>query len=155
MMHKPFVKTFLLLFLISKCEAFPGHVGYASGPKCYKEVEVKCVDVPKKEKHVKCELILDITYTEECDHSKLVHCDEETVKVHSTSDNTLVVSKNTDHNKDCINNINKECHLVPKEEVNKVCKTIVSTVYVEECHDIIHPFCDCGNIPLDVCYKHI
>ena len=46
----------------SKREAKNGHIGYASCPNCYDEIEVRCVDIPQQEEHEECDLIFDITY---------------------------------------------------------------------------------------------
>ena len=113
------------------------------------------MDIPKEEEHEECDLILDITYVEECDHATTTHCEEEFTQVHNTSDYSPVVHHDSHHGTKCHDKKDKECHKIPKEDIHEECKTIVNTVIVEECEEIPHARCDCGFLPLHVCHKHL
>merc|ERR1711970_36110 len=87
-----------------------GHA-YHNGPHCHDKKDYQCHKVPKQQEHEECyvdyDIIVDVTYIEECEYVVITHCKEE------------------------------QCHKHPKENTRKIpkqtCKKIVDTIYIEEC----------------------
>ena len=140
-----------MILSISSIDQDVRHVRFLGGPHCYNELETKCIKVPKDIEETECDLILDITYVEECDHKVITRCEEESTKIVKDKKDT----HDSDHNTKCYNTKEKDCIRIPKEDVHEECKNFVRTVYEEECHEVEKPRCDCGFLPLDVCYRNI
>jgi len=62
---------------------------HTSGPYCYDHKDYQCRKKPKHETHEEChveyDVVVDVTYIEECEHIEVTTCVEEKRKVHKTS----------------------------------------------------------------------
>merc|ERR1739845_167371 len=126
--------------------ANPGghHFGHAyhDGPHCHDKKDHQCHKKPKQQEHEECyvdyDIIVDVTYIEECEYVVITHCNEEHEQVyHKRSANP------GDHGYSsgpyCEDKKEKQCHKHPKE---KTCKKIVDTIYIEECEERIYTHCE-------------
>merc|ERR1711970_502182 len=130
-------------------------------PQCHNKKEQQCYKKPKHETHEECyvgyDVVVDITYIEECEHIEITTCEEESRKVHKTShevghDSKVVDEYEEHHHFDfdtgphCTTKKDKQCSKHPKEESHKVpktlCKKIVDTIYIEECEEVVTVHCE-------------
>ena len=88
-----------LILLLSSSLAFGGlslnkrevanRQSHTSGPYCYDHKDYQCRKKPKHETHEEChveyDVVVDVTYIEECEHIEITTCVEEKRKVHKTS----------------------------------------------------------------------
>merc|ERR1739838_480614 len=70
-------------------EAEPSHVGQHSGPHCHDKKDHQCHKKPKQQEHEEChvdyDIIVDVTYIEECEYVVITHCEEEHEQVYHNS----------------------------------------------------------------------
>merc|ERR1712033_124723 len=118
--------------------ANPGghHFGHAyhDGPHCHDQKDHQCHKTPKQQEHEECyvdyDIIVDVTYIEECE---VVDAHHESYEgdYHKRSANP------GDHGHSsgpyCEDKKEKQCHKHPKENTRKIpkqtCKKIVDTIY--------------------------
>merc|ERR1711970_1623560 len=66
-----------------------GSHGYSSGPHCQDKKDHQCHKIPKQSEHDKChveyDVVVDVTYIEECEYVVTTHCKEEHRQVHHSS----------------------------------------------------------------------
>merc|ERR1712029_992698 len=157
--------------------ANPGghHFGHAyhDGPHCHDKKDHQCHKKPKQQEHEECyvdyDIIVDVTYIEECEYVVITHCNEEHEQVYHNShivkgESEVVDAHHEDYAGDyhkrsanpgdhghssgpyCEDKKEKQCHKHPKENTRKIpkqtCKKIVDTIYVEECEERIHTHCE-------------
>ena len=151
-------------------EAEPSHVGYHSGPHCHDKKDHQCHKTPKQQHHEEChveyDIVVDVTYIEECEYVVITHCEEEHQQVHHNShivghDSQVVDhyqsghyghggyhkrSADPGHQHHCEDKKEMQCHKHPKENSRKIpkqeCKKIVDTIYIEQCEERIHTHCE-------------
>ena len=161
---------------VEKREAQPDHhhghvVGYVNhnhpvGPhKCKDRKEKQCHKIPHHAAHDDCEVIVDVTYIEECEHIVSTHCHEDHTKVHHEShvvghDSHVVAhehygKRDADHHHHhhayshgpkCHDKVDNHCYKVPKDHSHKKCKTTVDTTTTEECADITTTLCEYDGV---------
>merc|ERR1712234_88274 len=88
-------KMQVLVILLSASAVFgaaapeAGSHGYSSGPHCHDKKDHKCHKIPKQSAHDEChteyDIVVDVTYIEECEHVVTTHCEEEHQQVHHSS----------------------------------------------------------------------
>merc|ERR1712082_483608 len=65
-----------------------GHA-YHNGPHCHDKKEHQCHKKPKQQEHEECyvdyDIIVDVTYVEECEYVVITHCEEEHEQVYHNS----------------------------------------------------------------------
>merc|ERR1719435_544512 len=135
---------------------------HTSGPYCYDHKDYQCRKKPKHETHEEChveyDVVVDVTYIEECEHIEVTTCVEEKRKVHKTSHevghDSKVVDEYDEHQHhygyntgpQCQTRKDKQGQKHPKEESHKVprtlCKKIVDTIYIEECEEVVTVRCE-------------
>merc|ERR1712236_50170 len=151
-----------------------GHA-YHNGPHCHDKKDYQCHKVPKQQHHEECyvdyDIIVDVTYIEECEYVVITHCEEEHEQVyhnsHIVGGESQVVDAHhesyghggyghggyhkrsaqpggTGHQ--CHDKKEQQCHKHPKENTRKIpkqtCKKIVDTIYIEECEKRIYTHCE-------------
>merc|ERR1739838_310067 len=170
-----------LVFLLSSTLVFgaaspdPGHQSYSSGPHCQDKKDHQCHKIPKQSEHEEChveyDVIVDVTYLEQCEYVVTTYCEEEYQQVHLSSsiighDSQVVDVHNEGHYGHdghhkraavageqgysspprCEDKKDKQCQKYPKETSRKIpkniCKKIVDTVYIEECEEIVTTQCE-------------
>merc|ERR1712121_125272 len=139
-----------------------GHIEYQQhdGPHCHDKKDQQCHKIPKEQEHEECyvdyEIVVDVTYIEECQYVTKTYC----------HDSRVVDEYHADHyghdgyrkrsadageygyysGPKCEDKKEQECHKHPHENSRKIpkttCKKIVDTIYIEECEEIIHPVCE-------------
>merc|ERR1711982_251355 len=151
-----------------------GSHGYSSGPHCHDKKDHQCHKIPKQSEHDEChveyDVVVDVTYIEECEYVVTTHCQEEHQQVHHSShvvghDSQVVGVHHSGHSyggyhkRDadagdhgyssgpyCEDKKDKQCHKHPKENTRKIpkqtCKKIVDTIYIEECEERIYTHCE-------------
>ena len=155
-----------------------GHIEYQQhdGPHCHDKKDQKCHKVPKEQEHEECyvdyEIVVDVTYIEQCEYVTRTYCHEEQESSYHHSrivghDSRVVGEYHEDHyghggdyhkraanpgnhgyytGPQCEDKKEQECHKHPHENSRKIpkttCKKIVDTIYIEECEEIIHTVCD-------------
>merc|ERR1712066_1025575 len=148
-----------------------GHA-YHNGPHCHDKKEHQCHKKPKQQEHEECyvdyDIIVDVTYVEECEYVVITHCEEEHEQVYHNShiiegQSEVVDAHHESYEGDyhkrsanpgdhghssgpyCEDKKEKQCHKHPKENTRKIpkqtCKKIVDTIYIEECEERIHTVC--------------
>eukprot|EP00091_Calanus_sinicus_P004272 TRINITY_DN1450_c0_g1_i4.p1 TRINITY_DN1450_c0_g1~~TRINITY_DN1450_c0_g1_i4.p1 ORF type:complete len:115 (+),score=31.11 TRINITY_DN1450_c0_g1_i4:28-372(+) len=73
--------------------ANPGghHFGHAyhDGPHCHDQKDYQCHKTPKQQHHEECyvdyDIVVDVTYIEECEYVVITHCQEEHEQVYHNS----------------------------------------------------------------------
>merc|ERR1739845_307829 len=131
--------------------ANPGghHFGHAyhDGPHCHDKKDHQCHKKPKQQEHEECyvdyDIIVDVTYIEECEYVVITHCNEEHEQVYHNSHIVKGESEVVDaHHEDYAGDYHKR----PKENTRKIpkqtCKKIVDTIYIEECEERIYTHCE-------------
>ena len=141
------------------------HVRYENhnhpvGPhKCKDITQQVCTKIPHHNAKDVCEVIVDVTYIEECEDVISTHCHEDYTEVHHESHvvghDTHVVGHHGYHRRDadnhhhhhhhgpkCHDKHHSQCHKVPKDHSHKVCNTLVSTTTTEECKNIATAHCE-------------
>merc|ERR1712106_109905 len=88
-------KMQVLVLLISASAVFGaaspagGSHGYSSGPQCHDKKDHNCHKIPKQSAHDEChveyDVVVDVTYIEECEYVVTTHCQEEHQQVHHSS----------------------------------------------------------------------
>merc|ERR1712055_144805 len=72
---------------LAKREAL--HHSHITDPQCHNKKSQQCYKKPKHETHEECyveyDVVVDITYIEECEHTEITTCEEESRKVQKTS----------------------------------------------------------------------
>merc|ERR1712090_45208 len=129
----------------------------------------------QKNKNMKCyvdyEIVVDVTYIEECQYGTKTYCHEEQESRYHHSrivghDSRVVDEYHADHyghdgyhkrsadageygyysGPKCEDKKEQECHKHPHENSRKIpkttCKKIVDTIFIEECEEIIHTVCE-------------
>jgi hypothetical protein len=154
-----------------------GHIEYQQhdGPHCHDKKDQQCHKIPKEQEHEECyvdyEIIVDVTYIEECQYVTKTYCHEEQESRYHHSrivghDSRVVDEYHADHygqndyhkrsadageygyysGPKCEDKKEQECHKHPHENSRKIpkttCKKIVDTIYIEECEEIIHTVCE-------------
>merc|ERR1712106_170673 len=151
-----------------------GSHGYSSGPQCHDKKDHNCHKIPKQSAHDEChveyDVVVDVTYIEECEYVVTTHCQEEHQQVHHSShvvghDSQVVGVHHGDHSHGgyhkraaeagshgyssgphCEDKKDKQCQKHPKENSRKIpkqiCKKVVDTTYIEECEEIITTHCE-------------
>ena len=65
------------------------HHSHTDGPHCYDKKDQQCYKKPKHETHEEChveyDVVIDVTYIEECEHIEITTCEEEKRQVHKSS----------------------------------------------------------------------
>merc|ERR1712055_1079498 len=176
-------KMKLLVVLLSTTLVYgaakPGHEGHIEyqhheGPHCHDNKDQQCHKIPKEEEHEEChvdyEIVVDVTYIEECQYVTRTYCHEEQETSYHHSrivghDSKVVGEYHEDHyghddyhkrsaqpgghhytGPQCQDKQEQECHKHPHENSRKIpkttCKKIVDTIYIEECEEIIHTVCE-------------
>merc|ERR1712029_1294349 len=112
----------------------------------------QCHKKPKQQEHEECyvdyDIVVDVTYIEECEYVVITHCSEEHEQVYHNS-HMRSANPGEDHGYSsgpyCEDKKEKQCHKHPKENTRKIpkqtCKKIVDTVYIEECEERIYTQC--------------
>ena len=148
-----------------------GHA-YHNGPHCHDKKEHQCHKKPKQQEHEECyvdyDIIVDVTYVEECEYVVITHCEEEHEQVYHNSHiiegQSEVVDAHHEHyggdyhkrsaqpgedlhaGHQCHDKKEQQCHKHPKENTRKIpkqtCKKIVDTIYIEECEERIYTHCE-------------
>ena len=148
-----------------------GHA-YHNGPHCHDKKEHQCHKKPKQQEHEECyvdyDIIVDVTYVEECEYVVITHCEEEHEQVYHNSHiiegQSQVVDAHHEHyggdyhkrsaqpgedlhaGHQCHDKKEQQCHKHPKENTRKIpkqtCKKIVDTIYIEECEERIYTHCE-------------
>merc|ERR1711862_727885 len=170
-------KMQVLVLLLSASAVFGagshGSHGYSSGPHCHDKKDHQCHKIPKQSEHDEChveyDVVVDVTYIEECEYVVTTHCKEEHQQVHHSShvvghDSQVVGVHHSGHSyggyhkrdadagshgyssgPHCEDKKDKQCHKHPKENSRKIpkqiCKKVVDTTYIEECEEIITTHC--------------
>ena len=68
-----------------------GHIEYQQhdGPHCHDKKDHQCHKKPKQQEHEECyvdyDIIVDVTYIEECEYVVITHCQEEHEQVYHNS----------------------------------------------------------------------
>merc|ERR1739838_137976 len=66
-----------------------GSHGYSSGPQCHDKKDHQCHKKPKQQEHEEChveyDIVVDVTYIEECEYVVITHCEEEHEQVYHNS----------------------------------------------------------------------
>merc|ERR1711982_90052 len=151
-----------------------GSHGYSSCPHCHDKKDHQCHKIPKQSEHDEChveyDIVVDVTYIEECEYVVTTHCKEEHQQVHHSShvvghDSQVVGVHHSGHSyggyhkrdadagshgyssgPHCEDKKEKQCHKHPKENSRKIpkqiCKKVVDTTYIEECEEIITTHCE-------------
>jgi len=168
----------VLVLLLSASAVFGagshGSHGYSSGPHCHDKKDHQCHKIPKHSEHDEChveyDVVVDVTYIEECEYVVTTHCKEEHQQVHHSShvvghDSQVVGVHHSGHSyggyhkrdadagshgyssgPHCEDKKDKQCHKHPKENSRKIpkqiCKKVVDTTYIEECEEIITTHCE-------------
>ena len=166
----------LLSATLAYAAANPGYGhAYHNGPHCHDKKEHQCHKKPKHQEHEECyvdyDIIVDVTYIEECEYVVITHCEEEHEQVYHNSHiahgQSHVVDVHHDDHYDhgsyhkrsakagengyssghnCKDKKIKECSKQPDVETRKIprsiCKKVVDTIYIEECEEIIHTQCE-------------
>merc|ERR1711862_505416 len=133
--------------------ANPGghHFGHAyhDGPHCHDQKDHQCHKTPKQQEHEECfvdyDIIVDVTYIEECEYVVITHCSEEHEQVYHNShivkgESAVVDAHHEDYAGDyhkrsanpgdhgyssgpyCEDKKEKQCHKHPKENTRKIPK---------------------------------
>merc|ERR1739838_740430 len=150
-----------------------GHA-YHNGPHCHDKKEHQCHKKPKHQEHEECyvdyDIIVDVTYIEECEYVVITHCEEEHEQVyhnsHIVGGDSQVVDAHQEHyghggyhkraadageqgyssGPHCEDKKEQQCHKHPHENTRKIpkqtCKKIVDTIYIEECEERIYTHCE-------------
>ena len=153
-----------------------GHIEYQQheGPHCHDKKDQQCHKIPKQQEHEECyvdyEIIVDVTYVEECEYVTRTYCHEEQESSYHHSrivghDSKVVDEYHVDNyghddyhkrsadagghyysGPQCEDKKEQQCHKHPHENSRKIpkttCKKIVDTIYIEECEEIIHTVCE-------------
>jgi hypothetical protein len=159
--------------------ANPGghHFGHAyhDGPHCHDQKDYQCHKTPKQQHHEECyvdyDIIVDVTYIEECEYVVITRCQEEHEQVYHNSHIVQGESQVVDATHQqygygngygkrsadagqqgyssgpyCQDQKEQQCHKHPKENTRKIpkqtCKKIVDTIYIEQCEERIHTQCE-------------
>merc|ERR1712243_342720 len=156
--------------------ANPGghHFGHAyhDGPHCHDKKDHQCHKKPKQQEHEECfvdyDIVVDVTYIEECEYVVITHCAEEHEQVYHNSHIVEGESQVVDAHHEsyghgnyvkraadagnqgyssgpyCQDKKEQQCHKHPKENTRKIPKqtcNIVDTIYIETCEERIHTQC--------------
>merc|ERR1711936_701636 len=130
--------------------ANPGghHFGHAyhDGPHCHDKKDHQCHKKPKQQEHEECyvdyDIIVDVTYVEECEYVVITHCEEEHEQVYHNSHiiegQSEVVDAHHEHyggdyhkrsaqpgedlhaGHQCHDKKEQQCHKHPKENTRKI-----------------------------------
>merc|ERR1712029_195787 len=157
--------------------ANPGghHFGHAyhDGPHCHDQKDHQCHKTPKQQEHEEChvdyDIIVDVTYIEECEYVVITHCNEEHEQVYHNShivkgESGVVDAHHESYAGDyhkrsanpgdhgyssgpyCEDKKEKQCSKHPREDSRKIprqtCKKIVDTIYIEVCEERIYTHCE-------------
>merc|ERR1719230_1329622 len=135
-----------------------GHIEYQQhdGPHCHDKKDQQCHKIPKEQEHEECyvdyEIVVDVTYIEECQYVTRTYCHEEQETNYHHSrivghDSKVVGEYHEDHyghddyhkrSAQPGGHHHKNSRKIPKT----TCKKIVDTIYIEECEEIIHTVCE-------------
>merc|ERR1711931_547771 len=132
-----------------------GHIEYQQhdGPHCHDKKDQQCHKIPKEQEHEECyvdyEIVVDVTYIEECQYVTKTYCHEEQESRYHHSrivghDSRVVDEYHADHyghddyHKRSADAGEYGYYSGPKCEDKK----IVDTIYIEECEEIIHTVCE-------------
>merc|ERR1712189_142084 len=148
-----------------------GSHGYSSGPHCHDKKDHKCHKIPKQSAHDEChteyDIVVDVTYIEECEHVVTTHCEEEHQQVHHSSHvvghDSQVVGHHGGHyggyhkraakpgshgyssGPRCHDKKDQQCHKIPKEQEHEECfvdyEIVVDVTYIEECEYVTRTYC--------------
>ena len=165
----------LLSATLAYAAANPGYGhAYHNGPHCHDKKEHQCHKKPKHQEHEECyvdyDIIVDVTYIEECEYVVITHCEEEHEQVYHNSHIVEGESEVVDAHHEgyghedyhkrsaqpgedthssgphCEDKKEQQCHKHPKENSRKIpkqtCKKIVDTIYIEECEERIYTHCE-------------
>merc|ERR1712071_401381 len=80
----------LLSATLAYAAANPGYGhAYHNGPHCHDKKEHQCHKKPKHQEHEECyvdyDIVVDVTYIEECEYVVITHCEEEHEQVFHNS----------------------------------------------------------------------
>merc|ERR1712082_162428 len=112
-----------------------GHA-YHNGPHCHDKKDHNCHKIPKQQEHEECyvdyDIVVDVTYIEECEYVVITHCEEEHEQVyhnsHIVGGESQVVDahhENYGHGgtgHQCHDKKEQQCHKHPKENTRKIPK---------------------------------
>merc|ERR1712183_1157315 len=152
-----------------------GHIEYQQhdGPHCHDKKDQQCHKKPKQQEHEECyvdyDIIVDVTYIEECEYVVITHCSEEHEQVYHNShivkgESEVVDAHHESYAGDyhkrsanpgdhghssgpyCEDKKEKQCSKHPKENSRKIprqtFKKIVDTIYIEVCEERIYTHCE-------------